>query len=231
MKLPSPHRQYAAVRWASAVVGNEVLPGEHDQELDSGCCASEVEAMVGAVVETFGRIDWAFNNAGLTGGQAGQGGRRSADCDEEAFDRIVAVNLKGTWLCMRAELRRMTETGGGSIVNTASLGGIAGVSTNVGYVASKHAVVGMSKTAALEYARASGSRSCAPAMSTPTCLRTPCRAGVNRSWPASRSGASPRPPKWPRCVLAAVGPRVLRKWRRLRGRWRPRPPLEKRDEP
>lgn len=112
----------------------------------------EVEAMVGAVVETFGRIDCAFNNAGLTGGQAGQGGRRSADWDEEAFDRIVAVNLKGTWLCMRAELRRMTETGGGSIVNTASLGGIAGVATNVGYVASKHAVVGMSKTAALEYA-------------------------------------------------------------------------------
>ena len=112
----------------------------------------EVERMVGAVVERFGRLDGAFNNAGLTGGQVGQGGRRSADWDEEAFDRIIAVNLKGTWLCMRSELQQMAEAGGGSIVNTASLGGIAGVASNVGYVASKHAVVGMSKTAALEYA-------------------------------------------------------------------------------
>jgi NAD(P)-dependent dehydrogenase (short-subunit alcohol dehydrogenase family) len=113
---------------------------------------AQVEAMLKSAVDAFGRLDGAFNNAGITGGQIGQGGRFTADWDEEAFDRIVRVNLKGTWLCMRAELRQMVAQGGGSIVNTASLAGITGFITTTGYSASKHGVVGITKTAALEYA-------------------------------------------------------------------------------
>ena len=113
---------------------------------------AEVEAMVKTAIDAFGRLDGAFNNAGITGGQVGQGGRFTADWDEQAFDRIVRVNLKGTWLCMRAELRQMVAQGAGSIVNTASLAGITGFITTTGYAASKHGVVGMTKTAALEYA-------------------------------------------------------------------------------
>jgi NAD(P)-dependent dehydrogenase (short-subunit alcohol dehydrogenase family) len=113
---------------------------------------AEVEAMVKTAIDAYGRLDGAFNNAGITGGQVGQGGRFTADWDEEAFDRIVRVNLKGTWLCMRAELRQMVAQGAGSIVNTASLAGITGFITTTGYAASKHGVVGMTKTAALEYA-------------------------------------------------------------------------------
>lgn len=114
---------------------------------------SDIEAMIERVVEVYGRIDCAFNNAGVTGGQIGQGGRKSAEWDEEAFDQIINVNLKGTWLCMVAEIRQILAQGGaGSIVNTSSLAGFRGVITTTGYAASKHAVIGMTKTAALEYA-------------------------------------------------------------------------------
>lgn len=112
----------------------------------------EIDAMVRAVVEEFGHLDCAFNNAGITGGQVGQGGRNTADWDEAAFDRIIQVNLKGTWLCMRSEIRQMLKQGGGAILNTASLAGIAGSITTTGYAASKHAIVGITKTAALEFA-------------------------------------------------------------------------------
>lgn len=111
------------------------------------------DALVKAAVDAYGRLDGAFNNAGLAGGQIGQGGRLTADWDEDAFDKLVAINLKGTWLCMRAEIRQMlAQGGGGSIVNTASLAGITGWRTTTGYAGSKHGVVGITKTAALEYA-------------------------------------------------------------------------------
>lgn len=114
----------------------------------------EVAAMVGKAVDMYGRLDCAFNNAGVTGGQVGQGGRYTADWDEDAFDRIVGINLKGTWLCMKAEIRQMIAQGGGAIVNTSSLAGLSGFMTTTGYAASKHAIIGMTKTAALEYAPA-----------------------------------------------------------------------------
>ena len=114
--------------------------------------ADDIKAMVDATVEEFGRLDCAFNNGGITGGQLGMGGKFLADWDDEAFDRIIAVNLRSVFRCMRAEIRQMLAQGGGAIVNTASLGGIAGVITNAGYVASKHGVVGLTKTAAMEYA-------------------------------------------------------------------------------
>ncbi|MFT3721878.1 SDR family NAD(P)-dependent oxidoreductase [Pseudorhodoferax sp.] len=112
----------------------------------------EVNAVVKAAVAAYGRLDGAFNNAGVSGGQIGQQGRRVGEWDEAAFDLAVAVNLKGVWLCMRAQLAQMEQQGGGSIVNTASLAGLTGFKSTAGYAASKHGVVGLTKTAAIEYA-------------------------------------------------------------------------------
>lgn len=104
--------------------------------------AADAERFTATAVERYGRLDGAFNNAGMN-----QYGRLD-DVSEEEFDRIMAVNVKGTWLCLRAQLRAMRLTGGGSIVNTSSIGGIRG-STGLGaYQATKHAVIGMTRTAA-----------------------------------------------------------------------------------
>ena len=112
--------------------------------------AAEAEALVAAAVKTFGRLDGAFNNAGVAGKIA-----RTADDTEENFDRIMAVNLRGVWLCMKYEIQQMVKQGqGGAIVNTASAAGLVGSHGMPAYAASKHGVVGLTKTAALEYARA-----------------------------------------------------------------------------
>lgn len=111
----------------------------------------DVVAMVRTAIDSYGRLDAAFNNAGVTGGQVGQGGKPTAEWDDEAFDRIIQVNLRGTWLCMKAEIPEMIKHGG-AILNTASLAGLTGFPTTCGYSASKHAVIGMTRTAALEYA-------------------------------------------------------------------------------
>jgi NAD(P)-dependent dehydrogenase (short-subunit alcohol dehydrogenase family) len=108
----------------------------------------QVEAMVAKTVEVYGRLDGAFNNAGIEGKMAD-----TVEYPEETFDRIMAINLKGVWLCMRAELPQMLKTGGGAIVNTASGAGLVGVPMLSAYNASKHGVVGLTKTAALEYAQ------------------------------------------------------------------------------
>lgn len=113
---------------------------------------AQVDAMIRGVVDAFGRLDGAFNNAGITGGQLGQGGRPMADWDDTAWEQIIAINAKGVWNAMQAEIAQMRVQGGGAIVNTASLAGITGVATNSGYAASKHAVIGMSRSAAIEYA-------------------------------------------------------------------------------
>jgi len=111
--------------------------------------AADVEAMVAAAVKTFGRLDCAFNNAGIVGGQ-----RRTADYDELEFDKIIAVDLKGVWLCMRAEIRQyLAQKSPGAIVNTASAAGLVGSHSMPAYTAAKHGVVGLTKCAALEYAR------------------------------------------------------------------------------
>jgi NAD(P)-dependent dehydrogenase (short-subunit alcohol dehydrogenase family) len=113
--------------------------------------AAEVDAMVKTVIDAFGRIDAAFNNAGIAAYQVDAAGKNTADWSEEAFDRMIDVNLKGVWLCMRAELRHMLEAGGGAIVNTASVAGLIGIRTSSAYTAAKHGVVGLTKTAAIEY--------------------------------------------------------------------------------
>lgn len=113
----------------------------------------QVDEMIKKVVNAFGTLDGAFNNAGVTGGQVGQGGKFTAEWEEDAWDLVVSVNAKGVWNCMQAEIHQMlAQGGGGAIVNTASLAGITGFITTSGYSASKHAVIGMTKTAALEYA-------------------------------------------------------------------------------
>jgi NAD(P)-dependent dehydrogenase (short-subunit alcohol dehydrogenase family) len=113
---------------------------------------ADVRTMIAAVVDTYGRLDCAFNNAGIAGWQVEAVGKKTAEWSEEAFDRMIAVNLKGVWLCMRHELPQMQAQGGGVIVNTASIAGLAGLPSSSAYVAAKHGVVGLTKTAAIEYA-------------------------------------------------------------------------------
>lgn len=109
--------------------------------------APETEALVAATIERFGRLDVAFNNAGIEGVSAA-----TADCTPENWDRVIAINLTGIWLCMKAEIPRMLQQGGGVIVNCASIAGLVGFAGSPAYVASKHGVVGLTKTAALDYA-------------------------------------------------------------------------------
>jgi NAD(P)-dependent dehydrogenase (short-subunit alcohol dehydrogenase family) len=113
---------------------------------------ADVADLVSATIQAFGRLDCAFNNAGVSGYQVGAAGLKTAEWPEEAFDRMVEVNLKGVWLCMREELRQMVKQGGGAIVNTASIAGLVGLPTSSIYVAAKHGVIGLTKTAAIEYA-------------------------------------------------------------------------------
>ena len=110
--------------------------------------ASQVEHMVNAVVGRYGRLDIAFNNAGIEGTPV-----RTADVTEADFDQIMAVNVKGVWLCMKYELQQMLLQGGGTIINAASVAGLIGAHSMPAYAARKHAVVGLTRTAAVEYAR------------------------------------------------------------------------------
>ena len=111
--------------------------------------AAEVEAMVQKTVATYGRLDCAHNNAGIEGTT-----KKTHDYDEADWDRVIAINVKGVWLCMKYQIPQMLKQGSGAIVNTASGAGLLGVPQMPAYVASKHAVVGLTKTAALEYAKA-----------------------------------------------------------------------------
>lgn len=116
--------------------------------------AADVGAIVADTLSAFGRLDCAFNNAGIAGHHVDAAGRKTADWPEAAFDRMIAVNLKGVWLCLKEELHHMQAHGGGAIVNTASIAGLIGLQTASAYVAAKHGVIGLTKTAALEYADA-----------------------------------------------------------------------------
>lgn len=115
---------------------------------------TQVGAMIRSVVTAYGRLDCAFNNAGIAGYQVDALGKKTHEWSEAAFDRMIAVNLKGVWLCMAAELPQMAAQGGGAIVNTGSIAGLVGLRTSSVYVAAKHGVIGLTKTAALEYADA-----------------------------------------------------------------------------
>jgi len=108
----------------------------------------EVEAMVSRTVTEFGRLDAAFNNAGVMARIAA-----TAESTREEWDRVIGINLRGVWSCMKYELRHMQREGRGAIVNNASVGALTGNPGIGSYIASKHGVVGLTRTAALEYIR------------------------------------------------------------------------------
>ena len=110
---------------------------------------TDVKTLIERAISAHGRLDAAFNNAGIEGKQGS-----SADMPANEFDRIIAVNLKGVYLCMKYQIQAMLKGGGGAIVNTASVAGLVGFPGLGAYVASKHGVIGLTKTAALEYAKA-----------------------------------------------------------------------------
>ena len=106
-----------------------------------------VRATIEQVITTYGRLDFAFNNAGVEGEQGA-----TADCTPENWHHVLDVNLDGVWYCMKEEIPAMLASGGGAIVNCSSVAGIQGFAGTPAYVASKHAVIGLTKSAALEYA-------------------------------------------------------------------------------
>jgi NAD(P)-dependent dehydrogenase (short-subunit alcohol dehydrogenase family) len=110
--------------------------------------AIEVQNAIEKTISLFGRLDFAFNNAGIEGQQA-----LTPDCAEENWDQVININLKGVWLCMRYQIPQMLKQGGGAIVNCSSIAGLIGFPGIPAYVASKHGVIGLTKTAALEYAK------------------------------------------------------------------------------
>lgn len=109
---------------------------------------AEVKAALNKTIETFGRVDCAFNNAGIEGKVA-----NTSDCTEENWNRVIDVNLKGAWLCMKYEIPQMMKQGGGRIVNCSSIAGLTGFGGIPAYVASKHGIIGLTRAAALEYAK------------------------------------------------------------------------------
>jgi NAD(P)-dependent dehydrogenase (short-subunit alcohol dehydrogenase family) len=111
--------------------------------------AKEVKALITKVVEVYGSLNCALNNAGIEGNRT-----TTAACTEENWQRVIDINLKGVWLCMKYEIPYMRERGGGSIINMASVAGLTGGLPRLSaYTTSKHGVVGLTKAAAVEYAR------------------------------------------------------------------------------
>lgn len=108
--------------------------------------ASEVQALMESVMAAWGRLDCAFNNAGINIEHG-----PVANCSEDDWDRVLAVNLKGVWLSMKFEIPHMLASGGGRIVNNASIVGLTGSRNTPAYVASKHGIVGLTRAAAREY--------------------------------------------------------------------------------
>ena len=108
---------------------------------------SQVAAMIDRTVAEFGRLDAAFNNAGIM-----TPATELADVSREVFDRVTAINLRGVWSCMKYELLQMRQQGSGAIVNNSSIGGLIGIAGRAAYHATKHGVIGLTKSAALEYA-------------------------------------------------------------------------------
>lgn len=110
--------------------------------------SAQVERLIEKTIQTFGGLDYAVNNAGVSMRPAS-----TAELDEAEWDRVIGINLKSAWLCMKYEIPQMQKKGGGVIINVSSLAGIRGKEGTLAYTASKHGIIGMTKTAALEYAK------------------------------------------------------------------------------
>jgi len=110
--------------------------------------STDVKALIEKTIATFGRLDFAYNNAGIEGTSA-----PTQDCSDENWDKTIGINLKGIWLCMKYEIPIMLKKGKGVIVNCSSVAGLIGFQGLPAYVASKHGVIGLTKTAALECAK------------------------------------------------------------------------------
>jgi NAD(P)-dependent dehydrogenase (short-subunit alcohol dehydrogenase family) len=142
--------QFEAARETARMVeeaGGQAVAVEVDVTDDAA-----VAAMVQVAVKAFGGLDCAFNNAGIAPYQVNAGGQKIADVAPEAWQRLLDVNLTGVWRCLRHEVAQMRAQGGGAIVNTASVGGLVGLPSSSAYVASKHGVVGLTRTAAADHA-------------------------------------------------------------------------------
>jgi len=110
----------------------------------------EVEALIDSVIKIYGKLDCAFNNGGVMGDK----GIATTEYPEDLWDLLIDTNLKGTWLCMKYEIPHMLKNNGGSIVNMSSVVGLVGIPGWAAYVATKHGIVGLTKSVALEYAKA-----------------------------------------------------------------------------
>ena len=135
----------------AAKAAADTLTNAGHKALGLRCDVSDEAQVATAIAETvsvFGRLDAAYNNAGLHAPSV-----ETADALAEDFDRVIAVNLRGVWACMKHELRQMRKQGNGTIVNCSSQSGLAGIAGLGAYTASKHGVIGLTKAAALEYAR------------------------------------------------------------------------------
>jgi NAD(P)-dependent dehydrogenase (short-subunit alcohol dehydrogenase family) len=111
-------------------------------------CAPDVERTIQTIVDTYGHLDYAFNNAGTLGQM-----RPLAELTEADFDEVISVNLKGTWLCMKYEIQQMQRQGFGCIVNNSSISGVLATPDGSLYNASKHGILGLTKCAAVEYVK------------------------------------------------------------------------------
>jgi NAD(P)-dependent dehydrogenase (short-subunit alcohol dehydrogenase family) len=114
----------------------------------------QVAAMVQAALAAYGPLHCAFNNAGIAAMHVGAGGQRMGDISLQSWERMLAVNLTGVFLCMAQEIAAMERSGGGAIVNTASVAGLVGLPGSNAYVVAKHGVVGLTRAAAIDHAAA-----------------------------------------------------------------------------
>lgn len=152
----------AFAKQGARVVVNDILPEGGEETIrrikESGgeavfikadvSRADEVESLINDTVKTYSRLDCAHNNAGIPGPAA-----LTADYTEEQWDRVININLKSVFLCMKYEIPQMLKQGSGSIVNTASTMGVVGFGTGPAYVTSKHGIIGLTKSTALGYVK------------------------------------------------------------------------------